>query len=81
MGNVKGLLWFDQDGALDARLRRAIIHYEKKHNRRATCALVNASEVDRSGNLSEVDGVSIKPSNLMLPEHYLVGVVCDDGEG
>ncbi len=79
MARVKGLLWFDTDGTLEARLRRAIIHYERKYGKRARCILVNASEADESG-LYDVDGVSVRPSNLMLTGHYLVGEESNDLE-
>ena len=77
-GRVQGLLWFDSAGTLEQRLRRAIIHYEAKYKLRVRCALVNNSEWVESGGLCNIDGVQVVPSIAMLPQHYLIGEVCDD---
>lgn len=82
MGHVRGLLWFDNVGKLDTRIRRAVTAYEAKHGKRARCILVNATECNVAGMPAggEQDGVEVVPSNLMVPGNYLVGEICEDAE-
>ncbi|MBN1120965.1 MAG: hypothetical protein JXJ17_07800 [Anaerolineae bacterium] len=68
-----GMLWFDNHSQrdLETKLRRAVIYYENKYGSRPTMCHVHPSML--VGQQSEIAGVAMEPSNLVLPHHFWLG--------
>ncbi len=68
-----GMLWFDNNDQrdLEAKLRRAISHYEVKHGRRPTVCYVHPSMM--LGQRRSVEGLDLRTTNTVLPHHFWLG--------
>lgn len=68
-----GLLWFDdsQERDVAAKIDRAVRHYETKYGLRPTLCYVHPSVL--LGKTIHVPGVTVKGTNMVLPNHFWIG--------
>jgi len=82
-----GMLWFDNDkgAAFNTKVRRAVSYYKNKYGEVPNLCFVNPCMVppgsgngdnpnDKKGTPLIFDGVEIRESNSMLPNHFWVGI-------
>lgn len=63
-----GMLWFDNQGAIEERIRRAAAYYRRKYG-----IMPNICFVDRSQHtVDQVDGITIRPDQHILKNHYWI---------
>jgi hypothetical protein len=74
IGMRVGMLWFDNSGQrdLDAKLERAIAHYEAKYGARPTVCYVHPSMLLSARH--NIAGLDLRGSNMILPHHFWLGV-------
>lgn len=70
-----GMLWFDSDPQRDlgARIERAIDFYRSKYRREPNLCFIHPS-TSNGDCLDLVDGVEIRTSLSVLPDHFWLGV-------
>ena len=69
-----GMLWFDNDPQIDIRtkLNRAIAYYQKKYGQTPDLCYVHPSMLpDKNINPS---GVDLQPDQMILPNHFWIGL-------
>lgn len=68
-----GMLWFDnsQSRDLKAKLERAISYYKSKHGAQPTTCYVHPQML--VGSKISVDGIRLRESNMILPDHFWLG--------
>jgi len=69
-----GMLWFDNDTKADisAKIQRAAEYYKRKYGRDPNLCFVHPSMV--SNPLDPTDGVELRTSQSVLPNHFWLGV-------
>lgn len=70
-----GMLWFDNDtrAGLAARVERAVEYYRNKYRQVPNVCFVHPSMLLAEESL-KVQGIEIRTSNSLLPNHFWVGV-------
>ncbi len=68
-----GMLWFDSNDQrdLEAKLRRAVQHYQAKYGRRPTVCYVHPSAM--LGQRKGIAGLDMRTANTVLPHHFWLG--------
>lgn len=78
-----GMLWFDNDKGADLNIKvaRATQYYQKKYGQMPNLCFVNPCMVGHNGNgnskvnpLKTGDGVEIRESVTLLPNHFWIGI-------
>lgn len=71
-----GMLWFNNDpkSSLMDKIRGATEYYRQKYGATPNLCYVHPSQV---GSWERIDGVDIRPSRSVLPNHFWVGVSSD----
>ena len=81
-----GMLWFDNDkqADLNSKVKRAVTYYQQKYGRKPNLCFVNPSMMvpmgangsNGNGNKSvaSAEGVEIRESKSMLPNHLWIGI-------
>ena len=80
-----GMLWFDNDkqANFDLKVERAVTYYHKKYGQKPNLCFVNPCMIPPNGNGShsrkshakmKANGVEIRESNSMLPNHFWIGI-------
>lgn len=69
-----GVLWFDdgKNRTLAEKVERAARHYEARYHLKPTVCYVHPSTM--LGSAAWIDGIEIKESNVILPNHLWIGV-------
>ena len=69
-----GMLWFDDSSQRDlgAKIARAARHYETKYGIWPTMCYVHPSML--LGNLDSCAGMEVRANNMVLPNHFWLGV-------
>lgn len=69
-----GMLWFDNDPQIDIRskINRAIAYYQKKYGQTPDLCYVHPSMLP--GNSIFSTGVDIQPDQMILPNHFWIGL-------
>ncbi len=85
-----GMLWFDNDKGADLNIKvaRAAEYYQKKYGQMPNLCFVNPCMVAPNGNgnggksnghpLKTGDGVEIRESVTLLPNHFWIGINCPE---
>ncbi len=74
------MLWFDNDAQVnfDAKISRAITYYWEKYGQKPNLCFVNPSMLPAADSQKDEtpkpDGIEIRESNTMLPNHFWIGV-------
>ena len=69
-----GLLWFDNDPQIDIRtkLTRAVAYYQKKYGQTPDLCYVHPSMLaEKPINTA---GVDVQPDQMILPNHFWIGL-------
>lgn len=68
-----GMLWFDNDKQVDlsTKISRAADYYQKKYGRRPDLCFVHPSMI---GGSLRTEGIEVKPTRQVLPNHLWLGV-------
>lgn len=68
-----GLLWFDdsQERDLVTKIDRAVQHYRAKYGKQPTLCYVHPSVL--LGKTIHVPGVTVRGTNMVLPNHFWIG--------
>ncbi len=68
-----GMLWFDNDPKTDLshKINRAAVYYRRKYGDSPNMCLVNPEMVTKKSE--KADGVEIKTSQTILPNHLWIG--------
>jgi len=81
-----GMLWFDNDkqADLNIKVKRAVTYYQKKYGQKPNICFVNPCMIPTNGNgahpsntkgtQNRSDGIEIKESPTMLPNHFWIGI-------
>jgi len=69
-----GMLWFDNDPQIDirAKINRAIAYYQKKYGQTPDLCYVHPSMLP--GNSIFSTGVDVQPDQMILPNHFWIGL-------
>jgi len=69
-----GMLWFDNDPQIDIRskINRAIAYYQKKYGQTPDLCYVHPSMLP--GNSIFSTGVDVQPDQMILPNHFWIGL-------
>lgn len=69
-----GMLWFDNDPTrdLEAKVSRAVQHYQRKYGRAPDLCIVHPNTAGQGG--ARAGGVSIQTSKSVLPNHFWIGL-------
>mgnify|MGYP001586358881 CR=1 FL=1 len=69
-----GMLWFDNDPkrSLPDKLSRAAEHYQRKYGRAPDLCYVSAGAAPEAQE--RVNGLLVKTSKTVLPNHFWIGV-------
>ena len=69
-----GMLWFDNDPKTDlpAKVIRAAAYYQKKYGCSPNLCFVHPSML--SVEPKRADGIELRPSRQVLPNHFWLGV-------
>ncbi len=75
-----GMLWFDSNAKLDvgSRIKRASTYYRAKYGREPNLCYVHPSTLS-GGHPKDIDGLKVRTSHTVLPDHFWLGV--DKAEG
>jgi hypothetical protein len=76
-----GMLWFDdsEQRGLSARIERAARHYEAKYGIYPTVCYIHPSMLPMGEGI--MCGMEIRASNMILPNHYWIGLEQDQKVG
>jgi hypothetical protein len=66
-----GLLWYEEEGALEDRVRNAALRYKEKHGKRPDTCYVYSK--DASEDII-VDGCRVIGNPSILENHFWIGV-------
>ncbi len=81
-----GMLWFDNDkqADLNIKVKRAVTYYQKKYGQKPNICFVNPCMISPNGNgmksntrksaIKTRNGIEIKESQSMLPNHFWIGI-------
>jgi hypothetical protein len=85
-----GMLWFDNDNNADlsAKIKRARTYYRKKYGKNPDLCFVHpcmlpgkviqnrdsSSSSNGNGKAYKTEGVELRPTNSMLPNHFWLGI-------
>lgn len=81
-----GMLWFDNDKQADltVKVKRAVTYYQEKYGKKPNLCFVNPCMLPINGNGNSnkkekdatnlKDGVEIRESKSMLPNHFWIGI-------
>jgi hypothetical protein len=71
-----GMLWFDNDKQADLRskIERAAAYYRDKYGKMPNLCFVHAGSQVAENHLTNSQGVEIRTSNTMLPNHFWIGI-------
>ncbi len=69
-----GMLWFDNDktASLETKVKKAVEYYKKKYGQTPNVCYANPSTL--SDNRIVFNGVEMKSSLSILPNHFWIGV-------
>jgi hypothetical protein len=69
---MNGMLWFDNDKkrTLAEKIKRAADYFNKKYGRVPNVCFVNKGVIEAV----EMPGIKVRPSGIILPNHFLVGM-------
>jgi hypothetical protein len=70
-----GMLWFDNDPKveLSTKIERAVQYYRQKYGQQPTMCFIHPSMIVGDGK-QHLAGVEVRPSRMVLPNHFWVGV-------
>lgn len=69
-----GMLWYDDTKKeLSEKVARAVEYYKSKYGAAPTLCFVNPSML-KEAELTESDGVQVRPARTVLVNHFWVGV-------
>ncbi|MEE9507913.1 MAG: hypothetical protein V3V44_01365 [Anaerolineales bacterium] len=70
-----GMLWFDADRDCDvsARITRASDFYKSKYGRKPNLCFLHPTTAGEA-HPGEVDGLQVRTSKMVLPDHFWLGV-------
>jgi hypothetical protein len=80
-----GMLWFDNDRQADLNIKvnRAVAYYQNKYGQKPNLCFVNPCMIFTNGNggglhtngkLKTDNGVEIRQSQSLLPNHFWLGI-------
>ena len=77
-----GMLWFDNDAAraLDEKIRRAAIYYQKKYGREPSVCYIHPSMLPNGASAPNNGAIRVQPAPWILPNHYWLGLNGTDAE-
>lgn len=70
-----GMLWFDADRTCDvvARITSASNFYNSKYGRKPNLCFLHPTTAE-GAHPKQVDGVRVRTSKMVLPDHFWLGV-------
>jgi len=79
-----GMLWFDNDrrDEFNIKVNRAVSYYQKKYGQKPNLCFVNPCMLSTNGSSAEngkgvlktTQGIEIRESKSMLPNHFWIGI-------
>jgi hypothetical protein len=71
---ITGMLWFDNDPRMDfnTKILRASAYYQKKYGQKPNLCYVHPSMPHE--NPSKSSGVDIQTNQMVLPNHFWLGI-------
>ena len=74
-----GMLWFDNDAKVDigAKIQRAAEYYKHKYGRDPNLCFVHPSMIAKATD--QTDGVELRTSQSVLPNHFWLGISTASG--
>lgn len=69
----EGILWFDNNDQRDlsAKIERVATYYESRYGKRPTLCFVHPSDLAKGP--AAVEGIEIRATNSVLPNHCWIG--------
>lgn len=69
---TEGILWFDNAGSLEERVRRAAARYQEKYGVKPTAC--QAPPADLPNGALTIDDIRVTPAGNVQPYHLWIGV-------
>lgn len=75
------MLWFDSSkDDLSIKVIRAAKYYQKKYQKQPNTCLVNSKIFEGKNKDFQIDYISVRPDNYVLPNHMWIGVEEKEGK-